>query len=205
MAGVGGLNTFTTIPNVGFLPRGATNALKPTRISGVADTPPNAGQWEFSQKRPPPNHDAQRPITGADWNNYFNAKYGAENVQWKNPPKPPPPPKLGTLSNEEARRWYLDQEAKIPDLNDRTKSPEQQARQAFKLRNQIRIEARELMADRELADHLNATKPNLTWEQVVSKYSERGLSGDALWHAIMESSTRSNPAVNESLGLFSEK
>ena len=41
----------------------------------------------------------------------------------------------GTLSNVDARKWYLKQEAKIPDLIDDSLPLEQQARQAFDLRN----------------------------------------------------------------------
>lgn len=48
----------------------------------------------------------------------------------------------GTLSNVDARKWYLEQEAKIPDLIDDSLPLEQQARQAFDLRNQYRMQAR---------------------------------------------------------------
>lgn len=43
--------------------------------------------------------------------------------------------KPGTLSNVDAKRWYLEQEAKIPDLINDSLLIEQQARQAFDLRN----------------------------------------------------------------------
>ena len=56
---------------------------------------------------------------------------------------------------------------------------EQQARQAFDLRNQYRTQTRELMSDRKLAESLYATDPNLTWEQVIQKQVDKGLSGFA--------------------------
>ncbi|MBO8172918.1 MAG: hypothetical protein H0Z33_13645 [Bacillaceae bacterium] len=110
-------------------------------------------------------------------------------------------PKGGTLSNVEARKWYLSQEAKIKDMIDKTLPLEEQAKQAFNLRNQFRTQARELMADRKLAQKLMDTDPNLTWDDVVKKYSNKGYSGDELWQEIIEASTRSRPSVNKNLGL----
>ncbi len=107
----------------------------------------------------------------------------------------------GTLSNVDARKWYIEQEAKIPDLIDDSLPLEQQARQAFDLRNQYRTQARELMSDRQLAEFLYATDPNLTWEQIIQKQIDKGLSGDDIYKAIIESSQRSRISVNQSLGL----
>lgn len=107
----------------------------------------------------------------------------------------------GTLSNADARRWYLDQEARIPALLDRSKSWEEQARQAFAFRNQIRTQARALMADRDAAAELDRNDPNLTWEEIVDKYKKRGFSGDNVYQEIVQSAQRSRRSVNQSLGL----
>jgi len=56
-----------------------------------------------------------------------------------------------SMSNVEARRWYIAQEKKIPYLIDSEKSLKKQAEQAFSLRNKFRTEARALMKDRETA------------------------------------------------------
>ena len=106
-----------------------------------------------------------------------------------------------SLSNVEARRWYLEQEAKIPDMIDKSLTLEEQAKQAFNLRNQFRTQARELMADRATAESLYKIDPNLTWEEIVRKQSEKGLEGDDIYKAIIESSQRSRKSVNKSLGL----
>lgn len=106
-----------------------------------------------------------------------------------------------TLSNVEARKWYLEQEAKIPDLIDKSISLEQQAKQAFDLRNQFRTQARELMSDRELAESLNITDPNRSWEQIVQRQIEKGFTGDDIYKEIIESAQRSRIEVNKSLGL----
>ena len=107
----------------------------------------------------------------------------------------------GTLSNVDARKWYLEQEAKIPDLIDDSLPLEQQARQAFELRNQYRMQVRELMSDRQLAESLYVTDPNLTWEQIIQKQIDKGLSGDDIYKAIIESSQRSRTSINQSLDL----
>ena len=109
--------------------------------------------------------------------------------------------KPGTLSNVDTRKWYLEQEAKIPNLIDHSLPLEQQAKQAFDLRNQYRMQARELMSDRQLAESLNVTDPNLTWEQIIQKQIDKGLSGDDIYKAIIESSQRSRTSVNQLLGL----
>ena len=106
-----------------------------------------------------------------------------------------------TLSNIEARKWYLEQEAKIPDLIDKNLSLEEQAKQAFNLRNQFRMEARELMADRVLAESLYKTDPNKSWEEMIQRQIDKGFTGDSIYKEIIASSQRSRKTVNKSLGL----
>lgn len=84
-------------------------------------------------------------------------------------------PENGTLSDYEARLWYLEQEAKIPDLIDKNLPLEEQAKQAAELRNQFRTQAREYMADREMADWLNVNRPNQTYDEVYQKASPKDL------------------------------
>ena len=110
-------------------------------------------------------------------------------------------PQKYSLSNVEARKWYLEQEAKIPGMIDSSLSLEEQAKQAFNLRNKFRTEARELMADRATAKSLYKTDPNWSWEKIVQKQVEKGLSGDDIYKEIIASSQRSRDAVNKSLGV----
>jgi RHS repeat-associated protein len=111
------------------------------------------------------------------------------------------PPKNGSLSNLEARKWYLEQQAKIPDLIDKSLPLEQQAKQAFELRNMIRTLTRNAMADQEAARTLFGSNPNMTWEQIVAKYTNLGYTGDALWQEIIDAAQRSNKAVNNFFGI----
>jgi hypothetical protein len=110
-------------------------------------------------------------------------------------------PKSGTLSNVDARKWYLSKETQIKELVDTSLPLERQAKQAFNLRNYFRTRTRELMADRAMAKELMSTNPNLTWDEVLTKYKNKGLSGDDLWQGIIDASTRSRSSVNKSLGL----
>lgn len=56
------------------------------------------------------------------------------------------------------------------------------------------------MSDRALANSLNVTDPNLTWEQIVQKQINNGFTGDDIYKAILKSSQRSRPEVNQMLG-----
>ena len=74
----------------------------------------------------------------------------------------PEPPEPGSLSDVEARQWYLEAEARIPDLIDRSQPLEQQAQQASALRNQFRTQARNGMSNQALAEQLFESNPNMT-------------------------------------------
>lgn len=69
------------------------------------------------------------------------------------------------------------------------------------MRNEFGTTARELMADRELAESLYLTDPNSTWEEMIEKQIRNGLNGDDIYKAIIESSQHSRSAVNKTLGL----
>jgi RHS repeat-associated protein len=108
----------------------------------------------------------------------------------------------GTMDDFSARNWYLQQLDAIPGKIDKTQPLRDQARQAFDLRNQARTDARALMLNRNKADQYDISDPNRTWQEqiqyVVENYNKQG---SEVWEHILESSTRSRPSVNESLGL----
>ncbi len=113
-------------------------------------------------------------------------------------------PEPASMSNLDVRQWYLNQAARIPQLVDSTATLEQQARQAVDLRNAFRSAARAAMLDQEAADMLRATNPNLTWDQVVQKYSADN-SGDELWQRIIGAAQGTRTSVNRSLDLAPPK
>jgi hypothetical protein len=108
----------------------------------------------------------------------------------------------GTLDNISVRRWYHQQLDAIPGKIDRAQSLRNQARQAFELRNQARIDARALMADRAKGLEYDITDPIRTWKQQVKYAVEvRGKQGSEIWEYILDSSTRSRPRVDAAMGL----
>jgi hypothetical protein len=115
-------------------------------------------------------------------------------------------PKAGSLDNVQARKWYLFYMAKIDEAIDKTVTSEEQAMQAYQIRDWIRTTTKELMADRELALQLEQAEPNLTLEQVRQRQIKKGLSyGDLTWEGVISSSTRSRDSVNEQLGVDPHK
>ena len=57
------------------------------------------------------------------------------------------------------------------------------------------------MADRETSEALYKSDPKLTWEAIIRRQKEKGLDGDDIYKAIIESLQRSRKSVNKSLGL----
>ncbi|MCL2327691.1 MAG: hypothetical protein FWC39_04165 [Bacteroidetes bacterium] len=109
----------------------------------------------------------------------------------------PANPTAGSLTLYEARVWYSWQKATIKDMLDKTKSLEEQAIQAFTMRNEIKTTTRDIMKDRDIADFLNKSEPNKTWEDIVTNTTvNKGLSGNAVWEEIIESSMRGRAAVD---------
>ena len=109
-----------------------------------------------------------------------------------------------SLNDRSTRAWYLSEEMKIPSMLDSSAPLEMQARQAFEMRNVIRSQARDLMADQAHADFLRATEPNLTWDEVVATKSLK-YSGDDLWRNIISSSQKSRGAVNTQFGFIGDR
>ncbi|WMW03904.1 hypothetical protein [Pseudomonas entomophila] len=111
-------------------------------------------------------------------------------------------PAFASLSNVDVRIWYLEQEGRIPSLiNKKACTLEQQARQAWSLRNSFRTAARYAMLDQSEATTLNKTRANLTWSETVSKYSSTTCQDDCVWTTIIEAAQRSNQEVNKALGV----
>lgn len=65
----------------------------------------------------------------------------------------------------------------------------------------FRTQTREFMADRKLAESLYKTDPNRTWEEMIQRQLDKGITGDDIYKEIIASSHRSRKSVNKSLGL----
>ena len=119
----------------------------------------------------------------------------------------------GTVwTNAEIRAHYLVLVAAIGPANAGWKrdgvSTEERAHRAFQMRHDARLTCRAMMTDgRELAaleqrDQAKYGHPDgPRFEELVAHERAKGLSGDAVFEAIVESAQRTNSAVNEMHGL----
>jgi RHS repeat-associated protein len=104
----------------------------------------------------------------------------------------------GTLSNMEVRLWYNNQ---LKSLNTAVAFTEKNALRLNTQRNNLKIQARNMMADRESAALLNQTDPIKPFKFYVQKYSEQGYSGENLWQRIIQGSSTPNLGVNAKFGI----
>lgn len=102
------------------------------------------------------------------------------------------------LANKEVRKAYRDMVSTITGDLDKTKSLENQAKQAFGLRNKYRSNARKLMIDVEALKEIEKTKPNLTFEELIeSKVRRKGLTRDEAIADVLETATKTNKDVDD--------
>jgi hypothetical protein len=116
-----------------------------------------------------------------------------------------PPYNPASLPEDEARRVYGIGKLRIIEQDEQLAkqgvSLEERARIASGSRNALRSWIREIQANRTAADWLNQHERNLTWDDVVKKYQDQGLSGDDLWRKIIEKSVDSRAAVDAEFGV----
>jgi hypothetical protein len=156
---------------------------------------PNSKPFSFSGGKPTLANDSFSPDLVNQRSSEFYSLYGENPVR-------------GTLSNVDARKWYLQQEGNIPNLLDTSQPLGSQAKQAFDLRNQFRTDARVRMQDRITADRLVREETNLTFDNLLikteNKLVNKGFdspSSDQVFQEIINSSQRSRQSVNKRLGL----
>ena len=115
------------------------------------------------------------------------------------------------ISNTEVRTWYNKQVATIADRNaewEKAGFPvDERAFLAWGIRHNARVEAREMMEKKREVKKLQrrdkrkyGNPDGPTFGYLVEKYQEEGLTGNAIYEAIIESSQRTNKKVNEQHG-----
>lgn len=108
----------------------------------------------------------------------------------------------GKMSDVDVRKWYISHSKNIPNLIDKSKSVEEQARQACELRNQYRFQARELMKDQKARKVLDQTDPIISFEELVSgKMSQKNLSREEAVKDTLKTAVKTRKSVNKKLGL----
>lgn len=109
------------------------------------------------------------------------------------------------LSNEDVRKLYIEKVSQIKDNIDSSLPIEEQAKQAFEARNEIRTEARKMMADEETRKRLDQERPNKTFEELVeSKMKRKNMTREEAIRDVYDTATKTNEAVNRELGLGGE-
>ncbi|MBK8259531.1 MAG: hypothetical protein IPK82_43595 [Polyangiaceae bacterium] len=116
------------------------------------------------------------------------------------------------FSNKEIRAKYVCAAAAIGGLNEGWKkeglSAEERAKRAFQTRHDARVISRAMMSDAaevkalEDRDREKYGQPDgPTFDQLVKKAQEKGLSGDAVFEEIVASAQRTDAATNQALGI----
>lgn len=110
-----------------------------------------------------------------------------------------------SLPDEEARRVYAEGKLRIIDQDETLARQgvglQERAQVASASRNALRSWIRDIMANREGAQVLRQTEPNMTWDEVVSKYHGQGLTGDDLYNKIIKKSVGSRAEVDAAFGV----
>ena len=104
--------------------------------------------------------------------------------------------------NEHIREWYYANVHDIPNQIDRTKSLEEQAKQAFDLRNSYKHTARAAMTDVETVKLLEEKRPAPTFDELLeNKINRKGLTREEAIKDILETSSKTNSKVDSKFGL----
>ena len=111
-----------------------------------------------------------------------------------------PPPEMESLTDRDARVWYLHQESRIAKEVAEIDGLQGAATEAFELRNDIRSKARKLMLDQDKARMLHSTDPHMTFKGLVARKAAKGIQAeDDIYMSIIDSASKSRAAVNKEL------
>ena len=105
-------------------------------------------------------------------------------------------------SNQKTREWYKWHDENIPNLLDKTKTTEEQAKKAHELRNNYRSQARDLMKDQAAREELDRKHPDPTFEDLLEhKQLKYGLSLEEAYKDIIRSSQTTNKKYDKIAGI----
>ncbi|MBU5440301.1 minor capsid protein [Tissierella sp. MSJ-40] len=109
---------------------------------------------------------------------------------------------FGKFGDKEVREWYIAHDKNIPNLIDKSKDIEEQAREAHSLRNKYRTEARNMMKDQKTRDKLDKESPNKSFDELIDyKMGKKNITREEAIQDIIKTATKTNKKVNKSLGL----
>ena len=115
-------------------------------------------------------------------------------------------------TNAEIRQWYQEQISQIPVSDREWKaqglSPAERAENAWRIRHNARLKAREMMSDKSEVENLrmrniqkydNPDGP--TFEYLVERLMQTELTGNDIYEEIILLSCQTDPGINKLLGL----
>ena len=109
---------------------------------------------------------------------------------------------FGKFGDKEVREWYIAHDKNIPNLIDKSKDIETQAREAHRLRNKYRTEARNMMKDQKTREKLDKESPNKSFDELIDyKMGKKNITREEAIQDIIKTATKTNKKVNKSLGL----
>lgn len=120
--------------------------------------------------------------------------------------------KGASWTNVEIREHYLRLIGKVKSGDEKAKAEgvkaEERAKRAYTIRHDARMTCRAMMSDRREVEGLHERDQKKyghadgpTFEQLVEHEKTKGLTGDAVYDAIVASSQRTDGAVNDLLGV----
>ena len=108
----------------------------------------------------------------------------------------------GKFEDKEVRDWYISHDKNIINIIDKTKNIKEQAIESHSLRNKYRTEARLMMKNREMAEKLNNTRPNINFKDLVkSKIERKNLTEKEAHLDIINTAGKTNKEVNKKFNL----
>ena len=106
------------------------------------------------------------------------------------------------LDSTKVRNWYVNAVSAIKDNIPKSYTMEEKAIQAFNMRDNIRILAREMMIDESKRKQLYNEKPNKSFEELVeSKMKKKQLTREQAIEDIYKTATKTNEDVNRLFGV----
>lgn len=104
--------------------------------------------------------------------------------------------------NQHIREWYYANVSDIPNQINKKLPLDEQAKQAFELRNKYKHQARAAMTDTETAEMLEKKRPAPMFDELVeSKMKRKGMTRQEAIKDILKTASKTNEDVNKEFGL----
>lgn len=109
---------------------------------------------------------------------------------------------IAETDNQHIREWYYANVSDIPNQINKNLPLDEQAKQAFELRNKYKHQARTAMTDTETAEMLEKKHPAPTFDELVeSKMKRKGMTREEAIKDILKTASKTNEDVNKEFGL----